>query len=65
LDKHSSLFQKLLDYSCKKFYTIGLEGAGEKKPQAQEESHGHGHNSDDPLAWLRESVPGKNYIFYL
>ena len=30
------------------------QGGGASKPQAD---HGH-HDSSDPLAWLRESVPG-------
>ena len=38
------------------------EGGGDSKPQAQESGHGHGHSSDDPLAWLRESVPGKYLV---
>ena len=32
------------------------QGGGASKPQAD---GGHGHDSDDPLAWLRESVPGE------
>ena len=34
------------------------QGGGASKPQAD---GGHGHDSDDPLAWLRESVPGENH----
>ena len=34
------------------------QGGGASKPQAD---GGHGHDSSDPLAWLRESVPGKQF----
>ena len=43
-----------------------IEAASDLAPQAQDEgSHGggHGHHggSDDPLDWLRESIPGNFY----
>ena len=39
------------------------EGASDSKAEGQEPAHGH-HDSSDPLAWLRDSVPG-NLIFSL
>ena len=35
--------------------------ASTSESQGQSLSGGHGHDSDDPLAWLRESVPGESY----
>ena len=38
---------------------VESEGFGASKPQSSGGGGGHSHtNSEDPLAWLRESVPG-------
>ena len=38
---------------------IESEGFGASKPQSSGGGGGHSHtDSNDPLAWLRESVPG-------
>ena len=41
-----------------------VEAESESRPEAQDGGHGgHGHHdSDDPLDWLRASVPGKKAL---
>ena len=42
---------------------VEAEGFGASKPQASGGGGGHSHGgSDDPLAWLRESVPGESFL---
>ena len=46
-----------------------VEAESESRPEAQDGGHGGGghghHDSDDPLDWLRASVPGKKALTVL
>ena len=38
------------------------DGTDEVDIDAEFPDHHHGHDDDDPLGWLRESIPGISYL---